>query len=114
MEIGTFTIAVASCLAASLLFALRKFRIDMEPVRAVATVAVTRNAQSRLRIGHIDVDLHPAQPAGQGEQLRRALDQFESFCIVTQSVRAGIPVDVRVIDRNGAVLKQPETAGEPA
>ena len=32
------------------------------------------------------------------------LGQFEEFCIVTQSVRAGIAVDVRVIDREGAVL----------
>ena len=59
--------AVANCLAASLLFALRKFRIDMEPLRAVATVAVQRNAQNRLRIGRIGVDLHLAQPASEGE-----------------------------------------------
>jgi len=106
--------AVANCLAASLLFALRKFRIDMEPLRAVATVAVRRNAQKRLRIGHISVDLHLARPDSGSEPLRRVLDQFEEFCIVTQSVRAGIPVDVRVIDHDGAVLKQPETTGESA
>ena len=106
--------AVANCLAASLLFALRKFRIDMEPLRAVATVAVQRNAQNRLRIGRIGVDLHLARPASESEQLRRVLDQFEDFCMVTQSVRAAIPIDVRVIDRNGAVLKQRETTGEPA
>jgi len=55
--------AVANCLAASLLFALRKFRIDMEPLRAIATVAVRRNAQNRQRIGHIGIDLHLARPA---------------------------------------------------
>ena len=47
--------AVANCLAASLLFSLRKFRIDAEPLRAVATVSVVRNAQNRLRIGGIGV-----------------------------------------------------------
>jgi hypothetical protein len=35
----------------------------------------------------------------------RILDQFEDFCVVTQSVRAAIPVTVRVLDRDGAVLK---------
>jgi hypothetical protein len=39
------------------------------------------------------------------------LAQFEDFCIVTQSVRAGIQVDVTVIDREGTVLKAPVDSG---
>ena len=38
-------------------------------------------------------------------QLDRVLGQFEEFCVVTQSVRAGIEVDVRVLDRDGRVLR---------
>ncbi len=37
--------------------------------------------------------------------LDRILGQFEEFCIVTQSIRTAIPVDVRVLDKTGAVLK---------
>ena len=36
--------------------------------------------------------------------LERALAQFEDFCVVTQSVRAAFPVDVRVLDSAGTVL----------
>jgi hypothetical protein len=39
------------------------------------------------------------------QHLDRVLEQFEEFCTVTQSVRAGIPVTVHVIDASGAVLK---------
>jgi len=39
------------------------------------------------------------------EHLPKALEQFEAFCIVTQSVRQGIPVQVEVVDQNGKVLK---------
>jgi uncharacterized OsmC-like protein len=99
--------AVANCLAASLLFSLRKFRNQVEPLRAVATVSIVRNAQNRLRIGRIGVDLHIAGVAGDAKSLDRVLEQFEDFCIVTQSVRAGITVDVRVLDRNGSVLTAP-------
>jgi hypothetical protein len=44
-------------------------------------------------------------PAAQLAQLDRVLDQFESFCTVTQSVGQGIPIQVRVLDADGLVLK---------
>jgi organic hydroperoxide reductase OsmC/OhrA len=99
--------SVANCLAASLLFALRKFKNRPEPLRAAATVELVRNEHKRLRVGRIGVDLHLGVAAAQLQSLDRALSQFEEFCIVTQSVRAGIPVDVRVIDRDGRVLAAP-------
>ena len=37
-------------------------------------------------------------------QLERVLAQFEDFCIVTQSVRGGIPVEVSVKDSEGKIL----------
>ena len=96
--------AVGNCLAASLLFAMRKFKNAVEPLRAMVAVELARNAQGRLRVGRIGVDLHLGAPAAQLRSLDRVLGQFEDFCIVTQSVRVGIAVDVRVIDRDGRVL----------
>jgi len=96
--------AVANCLAASLAFALRKFKNELGALRVRATVRQGRNEQKRLRIVHIGVDLHLPMLAAQVVMLDRILSQFEDFCIVTQSVRAGIPIDVRVVDRAGAVL----------
>jgi organic hydroperoxide reductase OsmC/OhrA len=97
--------AVANCLAASLLFAMRKFKNEPGPLRAVASVEMARNAQNRMRIGRIGVDLHLGVAAAGLHALDRVLGQFEEFCVVTQSVRAGIAVDVRVIDADGNVLK---------
>jgi organic hydroperoxide reductase OsmC/OhrA len=96
--------AVANCLAASLVFSLRKFKNNAEPVRASATVSMVRNAQNRLRIGDIQVGLHLAALAHELRSMARVLAQFEDFCVVTQSVRGGIRVDVRVFDRSGALL----------
>ena len=97
-------VAVANCLAASLLFAMRKFKNDPGPLRAVATVQMARNPQNRLRVGRIAVDLHLGTGASEVPMLDRILGQFEEFCIVTQSVRLAFPVDVRVLDQTGAVL----------
>ena len=96
--------AVANCLASSLLFALRKFKNQPEPIRAVAVVEKARNAERRMRISRIGVDLHLGAPSAGMQMLERALAQFEDFCVVTQSVRAGIAVDVRVFDADGTPL----------
>lgn len=97
-------VAVANCLAASLLFAMRKFKNDPGLLRAVATVQMVRNAEKRLRVGRIAVDLHLEIAASSLTQLGRILGQFEEFCVVTQSVRLAFPVDVRVLDKGDTVL----------
>lgn len=97
--------AVANCLSASLLFAMRKFKNEPQPLRAMAHVSMTRNPQNRLRVGGIAVDLHLGVMASEINMLERILGQFEEFCVVTQSVRAAIPVSVRVLDKAGVVLR---------
>jgi hypothetical protein len=44
-------------------------------------------------------------PAAQLEHLDRVLATFETYCTVTESVRAAIPVEVQVLDSLGARLK---------
>lgn len=96
--------AVANCLAASLLFAMRKFKNEPSPLRAVARVTEGRNEQKRLRITGIAVDLHLGLPAAEINMLERIIGQFEDFCTVTASIRAALPVTVRVFDSTGAAL----------
>ena len=98
------TAAVANCLAASLLFSLRKFKNDPGKLSAHARATLERNSSGRLRVGHISVELGMTHPAASMQHLERLLAQFEDFCTVTQSVRAGVPVDVRVTDATGAVV----------
>jgi organic hydroperoxide reductase OsmC/OhrA len=97
--------AVANCLSASLLFCLRgKFKQHPGPLRATATGTLVRNEKGRYRIGGIDVVLSLGAPQGALAHLERCLEQFEDFCIVTESVRRGIPVSVKVLDEAGAEL----------
>jgi organic hydroperoxide reductase OsmC/OhrA len=96
--------AVANCLAASLVFCLRsKFRQDPGPVRAMASGRLEKNAQGRYRIAGIDVVLSMAEKLGELPYQERCLEQFEDFCVVTQSIRDGIPVTVSVVDAEGTV-----------
>lgn len=96
--------AIANCLSASLLFALRKFRNAPTALHASIVATSERNAEGRWRIPSAQVALQLPDPAADYQQLTRILEQFENFCVVTQSVRAGIDVGVTVKDGNGQVV----------
>ncbi len=103
--------AVANCLSASLLFALRKYRNAPGKLVTHATADLVRNEQGRLRVGHIHADIHLAEPGAAHQSLERILAQFENFCVVTESVRHGVDVTVSVTDADGVRLHGAARAG---
>jgi organic hydroperoxide reductase OsmC/OhrA len=99
--------AVANCLSASLAFSLRKFRNEDVPMRASVEATLSRNERGRLRMHSIAVDIHLGVNAARLRLVDRALAQYEDFCVVTQSVRAAIPVAAQVFDSEGVRLSPP-------
>lgn len=97
--------AVGNCLSDSLLFALRKFKQAPEPMRCEVTSQVGRNPEGRMRVLRMKAVLTLGVAGDRLEHLDRVLAQFEEFCTVTQSVRAGIDVTVEVYDAAGVRLK---------
>jgi len=55
-----------------------------------------------MRVLEMVVTRHMGMTAAMPE---RVLGQFEGFCTVTQSVGQGIPIQVRVLDADGVLLK---------
>jgi uncharacterized OsmC-like protein len=96
--------AVANCLSASLLFSLQKFKQNAGGMVTTASCIVDRNEQNRLRVNQIDVNIKLGKPGSEYAHFDRVLGQFEDFCTVSQSVQAGIPIKIAVIDSKGAHL----------
>ena len=96
--------AVANCLSDSLLFALRKFKQSPDPIETVATCQVGRNAENRLRVLSIDVEISIGVNANSIENLDRVLAQFQDFCTVSSSINPHIPVHVTVKDLTKTVV----------
>lgn len=103
--VDTLATAVGSCLADSLLFALRKFKQKPEPISCTVEAVKGRNAEGRLRVQSMKAVLTLGVPGETLQHLDRALGQFEAFCTVTQSVGAAIPITVEVWDAAGRKLK---------
>lgn len=95
---------VANCLSASLLFCMRKFKQTPGRLRAEVSGELERNERGRMRIKRFDVTVRLHDPAATIAHFDRCLGQFEDFCVVTESVRRGIPVGVRVVDADGREL----------
>lgn len=88
--------AVGSCMSASLLFCLRRARIDVAELRTTVEGKLVRNEAGRLRIGELRVKIHPGVDPDDRARMERCLELFEDFCIVGQSVRQGIELHVEV------------------
>ncbi|MCL6551611.1 MAG: OsmC family protein [Firmicutes bacterium] len=102
--------AVGHCLSASLLFCLERARVPEAQIATTVTATVQRNARGRWRIARLTVALTVAGLDGAHlAALERCRGLFEDYCTVTESVRAGIPVDVTVREATS-----PVSAGEPA
>jgi uncharacterized OsmC-like protein len=88
--------AVGGCMSASLRFCLDKARIPVHGMRTTVEATLKRNEQGRLRVAGLRVRIAPDVAAEDRDRLQRCLAIFEDFCIVGQSVRQGIPIDVAV------------------
>ena len=88
--------AIGNCLSASLLFCARKSRVELGPIRTTIKTQIVRNDKGRLRVAKVEVEIDPGLSEEQKPRAARCIDLFEDFCVVTQSVRQGIDIDVCV------------------
>ncbi len=98
--------AVANCLSASLLFCLKKNAAPAQSVKTQVTCILARNEKQRLRVGDLEVAITIDTEHFEATRLKRCLAMFEDFCVVTASIREGIPVKVSVMDQQGMVVHE--------
>ena len=88
--------AAAHCFASGLLFLARESGVTLGQIEVNAHTQLIRNECGRLRIGKIAVEIDPHVAESQREGLKRCLELFEDFCMVSQSVRQGVEISCRV------------------
>jgi len=92
--------AMGNCLSASLLFCLQKARAEVGEVETRVEGKMRRNDDGRWRIKEVSVEISPEIDREEYEsKFDRCMDLFEDFCIVSQSIEEGIPINVKVNPR---------------
>ncbi|MES9992429.1 MAG: OsmC family protein [Candidatus Thiodiazotropha sp.] len=100
--------AAANCLSASLMFCLAKEDVPARNVNTEVTCTMIRNEKKRLRVGRLDVRITAGDELLTSKKLDRCMTLFEDFCVVTASIRQGIPVGVEVVNSAGELLHKAE------
>jgi uncharacterized OsmC-like protein len=88
------SVAVGHCLSSSLLYCLRKTKVNIKNFETTIRANVWRNPEKSLRVKNLDVEIHLDADEEDKPRISRCLEIFENYCIVTQSVRKGIEVNV--------------------
>ncbi len=101
---------VGHCLSASLVFCLNRSRIALLDLRTTVEGRLARNERGRLRVGGLRVRIEPVVSADDLGRIGRCVEVFEDYCVVTESVRKGIPVEVVVEPRTGVGAAVSEAA----
>ncbi|GMQ96364.1 MAG: hypothetical protein BMS9Abin15_0033 [Gammaproteobacteria bacterium] len=98
--------AAANCLSASLLFCLAKDNPPDQSIKTEATCKIVRNEKGRLRVGELDVNLTINSELEHSRRTSRCMNLFEDFCVISSSIRQGIPVHVRIQNEAGDILHE--------
>ncbi len=88
--------AAGYCMSASLVFCLRKVRVEPRDMRSEARAHLQRVERRLRRVTSLELDIHVELDEGHRAAFERCLRHFTEFCIVTESIRGSFPITVRV------------------
>ena len=88
--------ALGFCLSASLAFCLRKSRLEVKNLKTKVSGVIERNKEGYWRIQAIQVEISPSIEPKDIRKIKRCKEIFEKYCIVSESIREGIPVDIKL------------------
>ena len=90
-------LSVLGCLAASFAFCLQKKNYTLSDLDGKAEIISKRNEKGFWRLKKINIKLNPKID---NPEMRKRADQcmkfFEQYCIISESVRNGIDLDVKI------------------
>lgn len=88
--------AVGHCISSSLIYCLKKARIPIKNLETTVKTNLFQNKTGKTRIGSIDIQINLKVNRKDETRIDRCLTLFEDYCTVTQSIRKGIEVNLKI------------------
>ena len=88
-------LAVGGCLASAFMFSVSKFDLNLNKMHAKVRGKYTR-VNERLRVERVDVvlEVDPETEKDLQEIKEWCIGVFRNFCVVSESIRKGLPIGV--------------------
>jgi uncharacterized OsmC-like protein len=89
-------IGIGGCLGTTFIFCLQKKNIELETFEVVVDGKVSHTGpKKRLRLENVDVDLKfTPKEASSDLEINRCMKEFTKYCVVTNSITNGLPINV--------------------
>jgi uncharacterized OsmC-like protein len=94
-------IGIGGCLGTTFIYCLQKRNIELEMFKVVVDGKLSHTGPKMLlRLVNVDVDLEftPKETSSNAE-INRCIKEFAEYCIVTNSIANGLPINVNCINR---------------
>ena len=87
--------AVMGCMCASLLFCIGKKNLSFDDFEAEAEITTFKNEKNFWRVKEINIKMIPkTNDEAVIKRLKQCEKMFEEYCVITQSVREGITINL--------------------
>ncbi len=102
-SIRLLSAAVGHCLSSSLIYTLKMALVKVQNLQTTVNLTMERSETGRQTVKRIAVQMNLQideayrEYLADARELKYALEFFENFCTVTQSVRKGINVEVNLV-----------------
>ena len=84
------------CMTASLNYYLAKARVVPSTLRAKGHVEMRLTEEQFRRVKSMEIDIRIEVAKKEQKRLMRALERFNHFCIITESIKGSFPITIRV------------------
>lgn len=89
-------IGIGGCLGTTFIYCLQKNNIELEALEVVVDGKLSHTGpKMRLRLADVDVDLKfTPKEASSDVEINRCMKEFTEYCLVTNSISNGLPINV--------------------
>lgn len=96
-----FLIGIAGCLVTTFAYCFQRRQIGLNDLKITADGKISHiGTKRRLRLVTVDIEIHFALKDNNSpkEKVNRCIKEFKEFCVVTQSIQNGFPINVNCIN----------------
>ena len=89
-------IGIGGCLGTTFIYCLQKNNIELESFEVVVDGKLSHTGPKKLlRIVDVDVDLNfTPKEASSDVEINRCMKEFTEYCIITNSIANGLPINI--------------------